>query len=36
MEVEYSALVTTRQLEFHTVLVQLVNVSLSYCKLEFL
>ena len=31
-----SALVTTRQLEFHIVFVQLVNASLSYCKLEFL
>ena len=30
-----SALVTTRQLEFYIIFVQLVNASLSYCKLEF-
>ena len=29
-------LVSTRQGEFHMVFVQLVNGSLSYCKLEFL
>ena len=34
--VETSALVITRQLEFHIIFVQLVNVSLSYYKLEFL
>ena len=31
-----SALVTTRQLEFYIVFIQLVNASLSYYKLEHL
>ena len=31
-----SALVTTRQLEFYIVFVQLVNASLFDCKLEFI